>query len=71
MWIWVLGEVREKDEYGSARSVKLLHHSLLRDEVYDKLAEVPDGAHVATLFMGPPFPEGYAAAFYALPRQRR
>ena len=60
---WVLGDVVEADEAGTPRRLKLIVHSPSRDKIHERTMKVPEGAHVAVWFLGPPLAEGYEAAF--------
>lgn len=60
---WVLAEVTREDAQNKVMEVKPIFASTKRDEVYAKIAEVPTGTHVTTLYTGPILGEGKAFAF--------
>lgn len=49
---WVLAEVLKEDELNQPIEVKPIMTSDNRNELYDKIATLPKGTHVATLYTG-------------------
>lgn len=49
---WVLAEVLKEDELNQPIEVKPIMSSDDRNKLYDKIATLPKGTHVATLYTG-------------------
>lgn len=49
---WVLAEVLKQDELNQPVDVKPIMASDDRNKLYDKIATLPRGTHVATLYTG-------------------
>ncbi|NTV30681.1 hypothetical protein HGA91_01705 [candidate division WWE3 bacterium] len=61
---WVLLRViKENQETHEIEEVEPLFVSDSRDEMYEKINNLPEGDHVMTLFTGPILKEGEAFAF--------
>ncbi len=49
---WVLAKVLKADKLNQLVDVEPIYANKDRDKVYDKIATLPKGTHVATLFTG-------------------
>lgn len=61
---WILAEVLKEDKLNKLIEVKPLVVSNKRDEVYESLAKLKKGSHVATIYTGAVPPKGNVFAFY-------
>ena len=61
---WILAKVLRETETHEVLEVEPMVVSSKRDDVYQKLAKLPKGSHVATYFTGPIPPRGTVFAFY-------